>query len=56
MANGMPQADPDAEPPRHRPLVPVLAGFALGIALDGWFCLGLWQWAALGLALVPAVL
>ncbi|MGD2175090.1 MAG: ComEC/Rec2 family competence protein, partial [Candidatus Brocadiaceae bacterium] len=41
---------------RHRPLVPVLAGFAGGIALDGAFGPPLWFWLALGAALLPAIL
>lgn len=44
------------QPPRHRPLVPVLGGFALGIALDGALRPVLWAWLVLAVAaLLPAV-
>ena len=33
---------------RHRPLIPVVAGFALGIALDEWFRPDLLQWLLFG--------
>jgi len=49
MAQDGPSAHP-ATPPRHRPLVPVLAGFALGIALDSALRPDGWCWIAPGLA------
>lgn len=43
-------------PPRHRPLVPVVAGFALGIALDAWLRPPSWPWVVSGLAIMLLVL
>ena len=40
--------------PRHRPLVPVLAGLALGIALDTALAPASWAWAALGLVVAAS--
>jgi competence protein ComEC len=37
-------------PPRHRPLVPVLAGFALGIAVDSSLQPPAWSWVVPALA------
>ncbi len=47
---------PEAPPPRHRPLIPVLAGMAAGIALDGTLRPPLWFWPALGFGVAGAVL
>ncbi|MFO8006274.1 MAG: ComEC/Rec2 family competence protein, partial [Candidatus Brocadiia bacterium] len=42
--------------PRHRPLVPVLAGAAVGIAMDGLLAPPVWFWLAAGLGiLIPAL-
>ena len=49
----MAQDGPSAHPatlPRHRPLIAVLAGFALGIALDNALGPDAWCWIALALA------
>ena len=49
-------ATPDSDPPRHRPLIPVLAGFAAGILADNAFGPPLLFWMALGGCLIAMVI
>ena len=43
-------------PARHRPLIPVLGGFALGVVLDGALAPRPWFWLVLGVAMALPVL
>ncbi len=52
-------AEPNAkreQPPRHRPLIPVLAGAAAGIALDGVAGPPLWFWTAVVAGVAAVIL
>jgi len=51
-----PAESPTALPPRHRPLVPLLGGFALGILLDATLRSAMWPWTVLSIATVAAAL
>jgi len=44
------RAATDAPPPRRRPLIPVLAGAVIGIAVDGTVGPPVWFWSAVGIA------
>ena len=48
-------AAPDSDPPRHRPLIPVLAGVVAGIAADNALCPPFLFWVGLGLCLVVLI-
>lgn len=50
------RADSDGPPPRRRPLIPILVGTVVGIALDGTLRPPVWFWMATGtVALLGAV-
>lgn len=45
----------DSRPPRHRPLIPILCGLALGIAADGWLQPAWWIWLGAGATAAAAL-